>query len=38
VAYLVPGLHRRTGAGAVLSQTLLMLAGIATIALFRFGH
>lgn len=38
VADLVPGLHRRTGAGAVASQTLLILAGIGTIAFFRFGH
>jgi zinc and cadmium transporter len=38
VADLVPGLHRRTGLGAVAGQTLLILAGIGTIALFRFGH
>lgn len=38
VADLVPGLHRRTGARAVAGQTLLILAGIGTIALFRFGH
>ena len=38
VADLVPGLHRRTGARAVASQTLLILAGIGTIAFFRFGH
>jgi zinc and cadmium transporter len=38
VADLVPGLHRQTGASATLSQVALMLAGIATIALFRFGH
>lgn len=38
VADLVPGLHRRTGARAVAVQTLLILAGIGTIALFRFGH
>lgn len=38
VADLVPGLHRRTGAKAVVIQTLLILAGIGTIALFRFGH
>lgn len=37
VADLVPGLHRRSGARAVISQTLLMLAGIGTIAFFRFG-
>jgi zinc and cadmium transporter len=38
VADLVPGLHRRSGSGAAASQTLLMLAGIGTIAFFRFGH
>lgn len=38
VADLVPSLHRRTGAMALVSQTLLILAGIATIAFFRFGH
>jgi zinc and cadmium transporter len=38
VADLVPGLHRRTGARAVAGQTLLILAGIGTIAAFRFGH
>ncbi|MEN6587337.1 MAG: ZIP family metal transporter [Sulfuricella sp.] len=38
VADLVPGLHRHTGAGAVASQTLLILAGVGTIAFFRFGH
>lgn len=38
VADLVPGLHRRIGAAAVAGQTLLILAGIGTIALFRFGH
>ncbi|MDP1831681.1 MAG: ZIP family metal transporter [Geothrix sp.] len=38
VADLVPGLHRRTGAKAVAGQTLLVLAGIATIALFRLGR
>ena len=38
VADLVPDLHRRTGAKAMAGQTLLILAGIATIALFRFGH
>lgn len=38
VADLVPGLHRHTGAGAAAGQTLLILAGIATIAFFRFGH
>lgn len=38
VADLVPGLHRRGGAGAMASQTLLILAGIGTIAFFRFAH
>ncbi len=38
VADLVPGLHRSTGARAVVTQTSLILAGIATIAFFRFGH
>lgn len=38
VADLVPGLHRQTGARAMLNQFVLMLAGIATIALFRFRH
>lgn len=38
VADLVPGLHRRTGAAAIVVQTLLILAGIGTIALFRLGH
>ena len=38
VADLVPGLHQRTGAKATLVQLGLMLAGIATIALFRLGH
>jgi zinc and cadmium transporter len=38
VADLVPGLHQRTGAKATAVQVLLMLAGIATIALFRLGH
>jgi zinc and cadmium transporter len=38
IADLVPGLHRRTGARATLLQTLLILAGIGTIALFRFAH
>ncbi|MDP2783418.1 MAG: ZIP family metal transporter [Sulfurimicrobium sp.] len=38
VADLVPGLHRRTGARAVASQTLLILAGIGTIAFFHFVH
>lgn len=38
VADLVPGLHRRTGAQAIVTQALLILAGIGTIAFFRFGH
>lgn len=38
VADLVPGLHRQTGFKAMLRQFVLMLAGIATIAFFRFGH
>jgi len=38
VADLVPGLHQRTGARATLLQLALMLAGIATIAVFRLGH
>jgi zinc and cadmium transporter len=37
VADLVPGLHRRSGARALIGQTLLILAGIGTIAFFRFG-
>lgn len=38
IADLVPGLHRRSGVKALFSQTLLLLAGIATISFFRFGH
>jgi zinc and cadmium transporter len=38
VADLVPGLHKQTGVKAMLKQFLLLLAGIATIAFFRFGH
>ncbi|MDP2831827.1 MAG: ZIP family metal transporter [Pseudomonadota bacterium] len=38
VADLVPGLHRHTTLKSSLSQVLLLLAGIATIAFFRFGH
>jgi zinc and cadmium transporter len=38
VADLVPGLHRQTTLKSSLGQVLLILAGIATIALFRFGH
>jgi zinc and cadmium transporter len=37
VADLVPTLHRRSGARAFASQSLLILAGIGTIAFFRFG-
>lgn len=36
VADLVPGLHRQTGPRAMLKQLALMMAGIATIAFFRF--
>lgn len=38
VSDLVPSLHRQTGVKASLVQLILMLAGIATIALFRMGH
>lgn len=38
VADLVPGLHKRVGLRAAASQTLLLLAGIGTIALFRFSN
>jgi zinc and cadmium transporter len=38
VADLVPGLHSQVGVRAMLVQVALMLAGIATIAFFRFGH
>ena len=38
VADLVPGLHKRIGLGATVSQVALILAGIGTIAFFRFGH
>ncbi|MBZ0096069.1 MAG: hypothetical protein K8H75_11980 [Sulfuricella sp.] len=38
VADLMPGLHSRTGARVVASQTLLILAGVGTIAFFHFGH
>lgn len=37
VADLVPSLHRHTGIGSGLRQLILMLAGIATIALFHLG-
>jgi zinc and cadmium transporter len=38
VADLVPALHQRTDIKAGLLQLFLMLTGIATIALFQFGH
>lgn len=38
IADLVPSLHKRIGARAVATQATLILAGIGTIALFRFGH
>ncbi len=38
VADLVPGLHRQTGLRAMAMQGALLLAGIATIALFRLPH
>lgn len=38
VADLVPGLHRHTTLKSSVTQVLLLLAGIATIALFRFAH
>lgn len=38
VADLVPGLHRHTTLKSSLNQVVLILAGIATIAFFRFGH
>ena len=38
MADLVPSLHRRTGGRAFAGQAVLILAGIGTIALFRFGH
>ncbi len=38
VADLMPGLHRQTSLAASARQFVLMLAGIATIAFFRFGH
>lgn len=38
VADLVPGLHKHIGLKSSLRQLLLILAGIATIAFFRFGH
>lgn len=38
VADLIPGLHRHTTPAASARQLVLLLAGIGTIALFRFGH
>lgn len=38
VADLVPGLHKHVGLKSSIRQLLLMLAGIATIAFFRFAH
>lgn len=38
VADLVPGLHRQMGIESMLRQFLLLMAGIATIAFFRFAH
>lgn len=38
VADLVPNLHRQIGLAASIRQFILLLAGIATIALFRFLH
>jgi zinc and cadmium transporter len=38
VADLVPGLHRQAGLEQALMQFVLVLAGIATIALFQFVH
>jgi zinc and cadmium transporter len=38
IADLVPGLHRHVGARATVLQTLLMLLGIGTIAVFRLAH
>jgi zinc and cadmium transporter len=38
VADLVPSLHKHVGLKSSLRQVVLLLAGIATIALFRFGH
>jgi zinc and cadmium transporter len=37
-ADLIPGLHRQVSAAASLLQFALLLAGIGTIAFFRFGH
>jgi zinc and cadmium transporter len=37
-ADLIPGLHRHVSAKAALRQFVLLIAGIGTIAFFRFGH
>jgi zinc and cadmium transporter len=37
-ADLIPGLHRQSTVAASAIQLVLLLAGIGTIALFRFGH
>lgn len=37
-ADLIPGLHRKASGTASLQQFVLLLAGIGTIAFFRFGH
>jgi len=37
-ADLIPGLHRQVTPAASLRQLVLLLAGIGTMALFRFGH
>ena len=37
-ADLIPGLHRQASAATSLLQFVLLLAGIGTIAFFRFGH
>jgi len=37
-ADLIPGLHRQVTPAASVRQTVLLLAGIGTIAFFRFGH
>jgi zinc and cadmium transporter len=38
VADLVPGLHRKVGLRATITQFFLMLAGIATIAFFSVAR
>jgi zinc and cadmium transporter len=38
IADLMPELHRKPGLQAVFGQAALILAGIGTIAVFRFGH